>query len=162
MKLQIEVIDDHPEVDPLVQTTLEVYQKIANDRSTTTCFFETPGLPMSANAFMRRGKFGGMFLDERVTKFHETVKRSAKPFDPEGVFALVAVFSSPSWVTKAREVRKKDVDNMLKVSVDAFSKAVRVPDERIWAVHGFKVYAKRESTTFYAFDLGTVVTHCIK
>ena len=117
---------------------------------------------MTGNHQWRRGRNGGVYLDERVENFRlatmASVDRRVNPqFQCGGTAALVLVFESPKWVTKKGTVYQQDVDNLIKGACDALTFAWNLPDELYWNVHAFKLQSERAGVRYFIFDLGNAV-----
>lgn len=78
-------------------------------------------------------------------------------WDPKGVVAVHVMFCSPSWVKDKAKV--KDVDNLIKTTLDAVQSATKVPDHLNWEVHVYKIPRAVECTLIYLVDLGKTVDY---
>jgi Holliday junction resolvase RusA-like endonuclease len=101
-----------------------------------------------------------MFLHPDIRKFRQTVDMSLRDrinFFPTGLIAAIIEFQSPDWITKARTVRKMDIDNKIKPVLDAIEHCTGIKDELYWHVHAIKVVSKERKTVVHLFDIGDVV-----
>lgn len=167
---------------PLAQHLITYLDAQADSKGLIKLNFSVGGLPRSLNKMYERGvsfcKVGtpGAFQDKQgrwrvqnnrlrpdVIRWRETVAEAMGDlrfrWTPTGASAAILLFESPYWLDGRRGIRAKDVDNVIKPVLDAVQHATGAPDEAHWSVHGFKVLSKRQRTTIFLYDLGTVVEY---
>ena len=92
-------------------------------------------LPVSANHMYITRKGGRRELDPRVEAFRGLVLQALLPHRaalPDGPLR----FALAVWTA---DKRKSDIDNFLKVSIDAAALALRFDDTRIWRVEATRM-----------------------
>lgn len=63
--------------------------------------------------------------------------------------------ATPDWLNKKKEIRIKDLDNLVKALVDAAQLAFGFRDEQIFTILSFKLLtSKVEYTEIYLYDAG--------
>lgn len=115
----------------------------------------------SVNHQLKPNRNGGYYLDPKVKVFREIVAyqaRQLKMVPRDKILAVHLVFET-AWITKKLEVRKADVDNLIKGTLDALV-AIGIPDENIWKVTAQKLASKRSPRTHIGImDLGNIVDY---
>lgn len=123
--------------------------------------FRIPGLPPSTNNLY-------MTIKGRRVKTAEARKwaKHVQAHMPKGLqlksSAILAVsmdFHSPSWFYKNGSPRRRDVDNMLKATMDAVFEPLAkqgVSDQQVFSIRGTKRETKgtEESVVFHLMTLG--------
>ena len=130
------------------------------DEGTAFCREGTPGAFQDKNGRWRayNKRLKPAVLNWRAVAAESIGQLSGK-WQPTGATVAVLLFESPYWLTLKREVREKDVDNLIKPTLDAIQQASGIPDELHWQVHAFKLLSKRQRTTIFLYDLGTIVEY---
>lgn len=128
-------------------------------------YVEIPLMPPSVNAIYRKWHSKktnktGHALEKSVIDFRAMADAACwgKAFRPRGTVGCVIVMESPAWLTLEYKVRNRDVDNPVKVVLDAMQRTLGMKDELVWEVHSAKIFSRREATHVWLFDLGEVVT----
>lgn len=128
-------------------------------------YVEVPISPPSTNALYRKfhntkTEKVGYALEKDVEAYRQMAMAACwgKAFQPRGVVACVIAIESPRWVTKEHKAGNRDVDNPIKTVLDALKLALKFDDNLVWEVHAAKLFARREATHVWLFDLGDVVS----
>ena len=153
------------------RTLLKLYRELADGRSQIS--FRIPALPPSVNSIYLRATKKRTYADGRVENQHTVVlDQEARDFvkltafylnarrgewTPRGLSAAVVVFESPTWVTAAKELRKKDLDNKIKVLFDAAAMALGKDDIRHSQLAAYKLFGHRDRTHVWLFDVGDIM-----
>lgn len=161
---------------------MEHFARRCDDRGLIRMHFQVDGLPLSLNhqykeglAFCKQGT-PGAFQDKtgrwrvrsrrlrpEATDWRTVLTESMGPlrfkWKPTGVTAAVLLFETPYWLTGRRTIREKDIDNLVKPTMDAVQQSTEIPDELHWELHPYKVLSKRQRTTVLLYDLGDVVDY---
>lgn len=122
--------------------------------------FSVDTLPPTANDLYRYGK-RSVWLSKEVKTFREWVniaiglQKHYKKFN--GVVCVLMFVESPYWITKKNTVKKMDLDNRIKSTLDAIKLSIGFPDETNWEIHAWKIPSKKTRTTVYLFDLGDLI-----
>lgn len=69
------------------------------------------------------------------------------------------LYESKLWLTQKNTVRKSDLDNRVKPTLDIMSLALGIDDKLAWEIHAYKAASHQERTHFYIFDLGDVIQY---
>lgn len=105
-----------------------------------------------------------MFLDPKYRAFKtmiqaSTIRQAGGQIGKRarGVFLAQLAVESPSWLTKRHTVRKRDLDNVQKLLIDAVCEALGFDDCRLWEVRARKVCSKQPMIRVKIYCLGDVV-----
>lgn len=115
--------------------------------------FSVPSLPPSVNGYWKVKRFGGRYISAEGIAFKKLVMQHVH-FKRVGAgkrdvrYQLVIKFSSPSWITKKKTIKKQDLDNFGKSSCDALCEAIFIDDSQIFELFMFKEVGKEDSTRF--------------
>jgi Holliday junction resolvase RusA-like endonuclease len=150
---------------PISQQICSWYKRRVEDERRDWIAFAVPGLPPTINKAYIKTRWNVRLSDESKT-FKEIVRLSLlnkkHSFKPTGTIAVVIQFCSPHWVTKKYEVRKMDLDNRVKILIDAVKEGLNnVDDSLVFEFCSFKVVTRSEETRVYLYDLGEVVEYFI-
>lgn len=128
-------------------------------------YVEVPIMPPSVNAIYRKWHSKktnktGHALEKSVLDFREMTDAACwgKSFIPRGTVACMIALEAPGWLTLEHKIRNRDVDNPVKVVLDALQRSLSMKDELIWEVYCTKIFSRREATHVWLFDLGEVIT----
>ena len=122
--------------------------------------FLVPYLPPSINhIYLPGATLGSRRLSPEALHFREAVRLAIgdRVWKPSGVLMAIVFYQSPHWITKRREVRKKDIDNVEKALHDAIGCATGVNDCRFWEYHPYKIIGPTVMTVCYVVDMGDIV-----
>lgn len=157
----------------LLQIILKHQIQRCTDHGLVWTKFQVHDLPKSVNhIYLKNKPYKDKLTGAKVVKYRldpavesfrllvmEAMGEDRWKWKPTGVTSAVVILESPTWITAKREVREMDVDNKLKVPLDAIQNATEIPDELHWHLHVFKVASKWSRTTVYLFDEGDVVEY---
>lgn len=124
-----------------------------------TLDYVVPAIPKSLNHQYKRHSPSCWDLDPAQKAFRDTFAWSlkGKSWAPKGATAAVILFYSPEWLTKARTIRRLDVDNMIKAVLDAQQICTGADDADNWSVFAMKILSNHAFTRVLLFDVGDVV-----
>lgn len=88
---------------------------------------------------------------KRIVSFK--IKRDGIVFLPVKKMYLEIEFHSSQWLTKKKEVAKKDIDNLLKVSIDALMDALGIDDKNIFQLSVKKVISESPMVVYSLFEM---------
>lgn len=135
-----------------------------NDCRRTVRLLDLNEIPRSLNHQYGGNRRGQTYLEPEVRAFRKRLAEKAiglisQPWVPTGRIAAVCVLISPRWVQKDGHIRPTDLDNRVKVLLDALQECVPgFRDEAIWDLHLFKQHCTEgERTLLYLIDLGDIV-----
>lgn len=119
-------------------------------------------LPPSVNHQYKKSRSGGFYLDPKVRVFREQMAWEAgkdiKKIPSNKILSVTLWFESPRWLTKKLTVRKMDVDNVIKGTLDAMV-ALGLRDENIWELNVKKFFSHRERIQISIMDCGDIVEY---
>lgn len=123
------------------------------------------GIAPSVNHQYRKTKEGGFHLDKKVQVFRQLVSIQAarlRHVPKTRLLKIELIFSSPRWVTQKLLVRRADVDNLIKGTLDALVQ-LGIPDENIWEISAKKLAAQHHEATYIGIvDMGDIVPYHLK
>lgn len=113
-------------------------------------------IPPSVNGYWKVRRFGGRYITPEGVAFKRMVYLAAQEFN----FALLETmqyrcdifYYSPRWVTKSGAIRKVDLDNLAKSSLDSLSEAIGIDDSQIFTLRMHKVESAETKTVFNLYE----------
>lgn len=126
-----------------------------------TARISIPALPLSANAQWVQGRHS-TFLHPDAKTYKKMMKMAIEhgahlilPLVTQ-TFGVMIILESQKWLEKSLifrgKSRRKDVDNLIKPTLDALVEAVGSnADHNCWDVHAFKLVGREERTTIYIY-----------
>lgn len=124
--------------------------------------FAVPAMPPTINhAYTQVSRERRVLSAETVTFRQMTnlaIGNQRHTWKPIGRVMVMVFLLSPYWLTKKRTVREADLDNKLKMLLDAIQLTTGVKDETNWELHAWKICTvQRVQTCVWLFDQGDLV-----
>lgn len=117
---------------------------------------EIPMLAPSVNNYWKTAKWGGRYITPNGVRFKNLCLQinRGKRVESGKCLALEVLLYSNNWFTKKGTIKKIDVDNFLKSTLDGYFAAIGLDDSQIFDLHASKHFGEDKTIIrLYEFEL---------
>lgn len=119
--------------------------------------FKVSFLPTSVNRmYSYNHHTKTMYLTEEARHFKMAIKLACPKIQfisDKPKIRIEIWYHSPTWICKNGKFRKRDIQNMDKILIDAISERLGVDDSHIWFHSGEKVISEKEFTEIWIREI---------
>ena len=112
--------------------------------------FKVLFLPVSVNRMYAINHYNrSVYLTKEAQHFKMAIKLACPPVKFDSAQPKIRIemwYHSPAWVCKNGKFKKRDIQNMDKMLIDAISEKLGVDDSHVWHTEGTKVLSTEEYT----------------